>query len=203
MPRYRASRRSVRPNLCPPASNIRPHTMHRRQPFAAALSLMLATSFAWAGGMTGTWRHHYRGSEGTTFTEVTLRQNGRAISGLTVEDGSGPGVRRWENCVRGGTDGHRATVRSCSINQGGLGAAVVACPSFGPPQDQFVLVDGKLLWFRRNGPSGKWGHYKTMRPVKRQRASTSDECLWCGLSPRSSRLATAAVAWRRLLLRAA
>lgn len=140
----------------------------------AVCALLFPVSCALAAEMTGTWRHRYDGPEGTSFTEVTLRREGDRVKGYKVEDGSGPGVRRWEYCVRGRTDGVRATVQSCSANQGGPGTTVEVCPDFGPPSEQFVLVEGKLMWFLRSG--GKWSHYKTLRPAAPTRVADTVEC---------------------------
>lgn len=137
--------------------------------------LCFATTCAAGDDMTGTWRHAYKGQEGATFTEVTLRQTGKSVVGYSVEDGSGrPGIRRWEACRKGRSDGARATVRTCYTNQGGLGTTIPACPEYGALEDQFVLVDGKLMWFHRN--EANWVHYQTLAPVAKPMQANLSEC---------------------------
>ena len=150
-----------------------------------AVTLLVVSQGAVANELTGTWCHTYNGPEGRSFAEVTLKQTGLTVTGTTVEDGSGG--PRWEACLKGSTDGTRATVRVCYTNQGGSGTTIPTCPEYGPTENQFVWIEGGLMWFRRSSTKGRWAPYKTLKPVaKPPRRLLLTIAHSCGLTPRSS-----------------
>lgn len=91
---------------------------------------------------------------------MVLQQDGDSVIGSSVEDGSGG--PRWEGCLQGKVVGPRATVRVCYTNMGG---ADTLCPNFGPADDQYVLLDDTLMWYRRNGPGTRWELYRSLLQV--------------------------------------